>query len=137
MARGTKALAKQLLPFPSMFSFDINGSGDPHEIGEQIHELMTSLNVRWKYRPDLIAGVGFTEKNVWSRSARRNRVRDMEVDEADSEDHGPALAIKITAQSSDETHDAVIINIRWLIGQDSVLFESFCGMVKREISKIN
>ena len=130
-------MGKQLLPFPSLFSFDLVELGDPHDIGGQIHELMTGLDVRWKYRPELFAGVVFAEKNVWSRSARRNRDREMEVDDEDEEDHEPALAVKITAHSNEEARDTVAVDIRWLIGRDSVLFESFCGMVKREISKKN
>ena len=63
----------------------------------------------------------------------------MEVDDGDEdvEDHEPALAIKIIIQASKEAQYTVSVNIRWLIGRDSVLFESFCGMVKREINQRN
>lgn len=130
-------MGKQLLPFPSLFRFDLIGSVDLHGVGGQIDELMTSLDIRWKYRPDLIAGVGFAEKNVWSRSARRNRDREIEVDEEDEEDHEPVLAVKIMAKFCEEDYDTITVSIRWLIGRDSVLFESFCGMVKREMGKRN
>ena len=64
-------------------------------------------------------------------------VDDEDEDQEDQEDHEPALAAKITVSSSKEAHHTVVVNIRWLIGRDTVLFESFCGMVKREINKTN
>ena len=47
--------------------------------------------------------------------------------EMSDDDDFVALGIKITVKE-DEVH------VRWLRGTDSVLFESFCGMLKRAIT---
>lgn len=59
----------------------------------------------------------------------------------------PALGFKISlvevsfqpgtqCHYSDESNKAVEITVRWVFGNDSVLFESFCGMLKREIASL-
>jgi 23S rRNA (adenine1618-N6)-methyltransferase len=44
-----------------------------------------------------------------------------------------ALGFKITVEKSGEA--GAKVTIRWLKGHDSVLFESFCGMVKRKFEE--
>jgi 23S rRNA (adenine1618-N6)-methyltransferase len=89
------------------------------------------------------AGVALAKENVWSRAARRKkRLRadrqsdEMDIDGAHGEsDHSmdtdsevAALALKISIHEEK-------VEVRWLKGIDSVMFESFCGMLKRELTK--
>ena len=93
--------------------------------------------MQWRYRSNLAIGIGFAKENVWSRAARRKQRQMLEhstsMPQAPEEDVGddPALGVKIRLQSRDE--GVVIVMIRWLQGSDSVLFESFCGMMKRQL----
>ena len=81
---------------------------------------------------------GFAEKNVWSRSARRHAVKtqDEVVDESSSDDSEMALGLKIYVTEPPDVKEAEII-IRWLKGHDSILFESFCGMLRRKVENKN
>lgn len=103
--------------------------------------------MRWRYQPSIFTGVGFTKENVWSRSARRNQQkRDIAVPpsvgkadddgmhEDSEEDEEPALGFKVQVRQWQEG-SVVEVCIRWLQGNQSVLFESFCGMLKRQISQ--
>ncbi|KAI4137045.1 MAG: hypothetical protein LQ340_008106 [Diploschistes diacapsis] len=117
---------------------------------------MRRLDVRWRWKKDTGIGVGFAAGNVWSRAARRKREKErrekgerMDVDgngdgdgdgdddddEEDGEKKEPALGFKITVNDAEGEKGVVEVGVRWLVGMDSVLFESFCGMVKRELGK--
>lgn len=84
------------------------------------------------WKPSIFTGVGFCEKDVWSRSARRQGAlngQEMDLDE----DADMALGFKTWVEASEEAGTKV--TIRWLKGHDSVLFESFCGMIKRKLEE--
>ena len=86
----------------------------------------------------MATGVGFAKSNVWSRAARRKQqhspTETTDKDHAmnEDEDGGPALGFKI--QLRKETEGGIQVMVRWLQGRDSVLFESFCGMLKGQLS---
>lgn len=97
---------------------------------------MQQLDMQWRYRPELSEGVGFAKANVWSRAARRkreqaNKAGADEMEEGELEE--PALAVKISIRLPRK--GAITTTVRWLQGRDSVLFESFCGMLKRQLSE--
>ena len=82
-----------------------------------------------------MTGVGFANQNVWSRAARRQRktlnkqgwdaVENEDLDEA-------ALGFKVQAQQKKPAEQVEVL-IRWLKGNDAVLFESFYGMLRRQL----
>ena len=84
----------------------------------------------------MATGVGFVKENVWSRGARRKQQHspanptDTDQGMNGSEDGEPALGFKIRLEGLGE---GAVVKIRWLQGKDSVLFESFCGMLKRQL----
>ena len=106
--------------------------------GQKVNATLEELDVRWKWKASILTGVMETKENVWSRAARRKKqfaVQDtgskdasMEDDEGrDSEEEEPvALAVKVVCKEAD-------VELRWLRGTDHVLFESFCGMLKRAL----
>ena len=53
-------------------------------------------------------------------------------DEEENDDEDPVLGFKIRLQGI--IHEGYAIHVRWLLGHDSVLFESFCGMLKRRMT---
>ncbi|KAL9116824.1 MAG: hypothetical protein Q9187_006646 [Circinaria calcarea] len=117
-------------------------------IVSRINTTIQDLDIRWQYRPSISTGIGFAKENVWSRSARRNKQkRDsvilpaaekaendaMQEDSDEDEDEEPALGFKVQVRQA-KVESGVEVTIRWLQGTQSVLFESFCGMLKRQIS---
>lgn len=148
---GTATLPKHLLPYPS--EYDFNVPSNCTNCTDRLQTILLALELRWKFRPSIATGVGFTKENVWSRAARRKHQQqkkeeeegeerkppqDAEApssseddDDDDDDDTKPALGFKIRLTARVDTTD---VTIRWLQGRDSVLFESFCGMLKRQLS---
>ena len=103
------------------------------------------MDLKFQYRPALATGLGFAKGNVWSRAARRKQAQKSSASTANLEhehkhesddeidDDEPALGFKIHLRSGDTGSVEVII--RWIQGKDSVLFESFCAMLKRQLTK--
>ncbi|KAE8408942.1 DUF890 domain protein [Aspergillus pseudonomiae] len=133
VARSITTFPKHLLPFPSEYIFDIpNASID--DASQKLDKELTSLPLQWLWRYNLAVGVGFAMENVWSRQARRkmkgsaSAMQNIEVD-----DSSAALGFKVHLRKEGIEEKGVRVLIRWLKGTDSVLFESFCGMVKRKL----
>lgn len=108
-------------------------------IGQRLSATLQPLDLRWQYRATLAMGIGTASGNVWSRAARRKHQKTangkpigMDEDNDDDEEDEPALAFTIKLRPS--TNDTIEVQVRWLQGADSVLFESFCGMIKRSLS---
>jgi len=96
---------------------------------------MKTLSIQWQWRPAMLTGVGFAEQNVWSRAARRRQTSQGSPREDNSWLEGKdemAFGFKIQAKQGKDVKGIEVV-IRWLKGNDSVLFESFCGMLKRQV----
>lgn len=106
---------------------------------QSITETLASLGVKFRYRPILATGLGFANGNVWSRAARRRKqhLRRGSTNDAasdnESDDDEPVFGFKIQLRSIKK--GGVEFLMRWIQGSDSVLFESFCGMLKRQLTK--
>jgi U6 snRNA m6A methyltransferase len=108
-------------------------------MANDINDVMKGLDLQWNWKDDRLAGIAIAKENVWSRSARRRKQRrleniptnsdDMDIDEDNEEDTGDFIALGVKIALSPEG-----ISIRWLQGLDYVLFESFCGMLKRSLT---
>lgn len=129
--------------------------------GEKVDATLKGLAVRWKWRPLISAGVMEATENVWSRAARRrqqfgkpwskgggqggdvhasghrdvdgkdeddkqDKEDDDDEEDEEDEDDGTSLAVKVICKEEE-------VEIRWLRGLDRLLFESFCGMLKRAL----
>jgi 23S rRNA (adenine1618-N6)-methyltransferase len=82
------------------------------------------------WRASFSTGVGFSEKAVWSRASRRQVARKSPVEDDDPE---MTLGFKIHVEPKQSDESGTKVTIRWLKGHDTVLFESFCGMLKRKL----
>ncbi|GFF59557.1 putative methyltransferase-like protein C27D7.08c [Aspergillus udagawae] len=133
VARGIPGFPKHLLPFPSEFLFEIADQSIDH-ISDKIDKELSSLRIHWTWRKNLATGVGLAMENVWSRQARRKlqisagTAEMMEIDESTA-----ALGFKVQLKQDRLDEKRVRVVVRWLKGSDSVLFESFCGMLKRKM----
>ncbi|KAK4948598.1 hypothetical protein LTR10_012602 [Elasticomyces elasticus] len=138
---------KKFLPPPTEIEFDVHA--DLGMLETMIGEEVEKLDVLWKYIPAKRVGMVMSkEGDVWSRKARRRRVhqdQEMADDDEDEkqveedEEPAPALVARITLSAvvagdgqkgTAETH----VHLKHLQGHDSVLFESFCGWLKRKVS---
>lgn len=77
-------------------------------------------------------GIGFSSKAVWSRAARRQVTK---VGEESMDEDDMAMGFKISIEELPGGQPGSRTTVRWLKGHDSVLFESFCGMLKRKIEE--
>jgi len=141
VARGTSTLLKHLLPFPSEATLSVP-HGDMKSCTTTLNHTLRALDLKWQYKPALATGIGFAKRNVWSRAARRKMGKSptgpghpdsSEIHEDDTTDGDePALGFKVDLNGSVVGH--IEVAVRWLQGRDSVLFESFCGMLKRQLT---
>ena len=139
-------MPKQFLPYPSEVSIDVSDS-TVESLANRTNSILKPLDLQWQYRPKLFAGIGFAKANVWSRSARRIKKREftsslsaaskeydfqemMDEDSNDEDDY--ALGFKLEFRQNIE-EKVTVVTCRWLKGKDAVLFESFCGMLKRQL----
>ena len=116
--------------------------------------------MQWQWKEKQLVGLGMSRKgDCWSRKARRKREgkskgREEEMRDADAggrvgddDEKEPELVFKISLRRKEGERNSTIkskeasggtsmavVHIRWLQGQDSVLFESFCGWLKRKIT---
>ncbi len=124
------------MPFPSEFSFALLNA-TLENVAHRLNATLEQLDLQWQYRPSLATGVGFAKANVWSRAARRQQQKksNADADKASEEDEKdePALGFKIQLRLGKEKQEIQIL-VRWLRGHDSVIFESLCGMLKRQVS---
>ena len=101
---------------------------------QSLQDILSPLNLGWQFRPNITTGVGFAKGDVWSRAARRKHKSDSlpDAEDEDEEESGKAsFVFKIRLK---EAKAGTEVDVRWLQGFDSVLFESFCGMLKRQMT---
>ncbi|KAL4974273.1 hypothetical protein BDW66DRAFT_140457 [Aspergillus desertorum] len=146
VARGIQSpkYPKHLLPFPSEYSFSLP-CRSIDEISNAVNTELSSLRISWMWHSDLTMGIGFAPTNVWSRQYRRmmNVSPGAMGGKLGVDPDTAALGFRIQlAMGSDAVDNgsktgaeekSVRVFVRWLKGSDSVLFESFCGMVKRKL----
>ncbi|KFY57897.1 hypothetical protein V497_05154 [Pseudogymnoascus sp. VKM F-4516 (FW-969)] len=129
VARGAGGVAGADLPFPSE-AVVAKVAVDGEEVGRRVDEAVEELGGKWKWDGEMGVGVGFVARNKWSRAARRKR------DNAEEEGDEMAFGFRIYVREvpvDKESPAGTEVEVRWLKGDDSVLFESFCGMIKRKV----
>jgi 23S rRNA (adenine1618-N6)-methyltransferase len=86
------------------------------------------------WKPNIHTGLGFAHKAVWSRAARRQAIKESEPENEDDDDAALGFKIYVEAMVDNEVRNSTMV--RWLKGKDPVLFESFCGMLKRKLDEV-
>lgn len=139
VARGIPGFEKRLLPFPTDFEFLLLGP-DLDTVGRSVYRLLNTVDIKFQWKAALAMGVGLASSDVWSRKARRRKAKDEDGDHEmaslEDRDESPALAFKIilTKQTDTNSSNAIMVHLRWLEGRGAVLFESFCGWLKRSLA---
>ncbi|KAJ9489619.1 hypothetical protein VN97_g3634 [Penicillium thymicola] len=138
IARGIPGCPKSLLPFPTDYTFTMPPGTSIDATTATINAELSSLPWFWAWDQTRSSGTGFAAENVWSRFARRKMKLAGEEGAAKLKvipaqvALGVRLQIRLVrGQKPDE--EEVRVLVRWAQGTDTVLFESFCGMVKRKL----
>lgn len=152
VARGIPGLPKHLLSFPVEHNFTIPASS-LEAASNHLNSTLNAFDLQWQYRPSQAIGIGFANQNGWSRAARRQKTHrntnagtdtdathyndrkntdEEEGDEGKNEHEKaqmPKLGFKIKLTQIPDVN-GIHVQIRWITGTDTVLFESFCGMLR-------
>lgn len=154
VARGTDAVEKKYLPFPTEMEILVNADSK-HAINKLNNGVATLSGIEWRWRPELQAGIGRSmDGDVWSRHARRRQklldgkkagrrdVKSTNDDDnaAEEEQPEPKFVFKLMIQppNTEAMTDVAdpnftTLKLRWLQGYDSMLFESFHGWLRRKL----
>ncbi|RKF53686.1 U6 small nuclear RNA -methyltransferase [Erysiphe neolycopersici] len=133
IARGLKSVPKSLLPFPSQYTFTLNLKS-PSEVGEKIDTALSQLSLIWRWDKNSLTGKGVCDKDVWSRASRRKNMIASQEKHIDIANKCLSFGFEIQANDFCDAKKCNQVMIRWVKGHDTVLFESFCGMIKRKCS---
>lgn len=120
---------------------------------EQLNTVLGALDLSWNFDESSSVGFGTAKENVWARAYRRKKDKkitpggtatgktasqgavgggkeDVQMNEAEAEKQETLVALGFRIEVLEE-----VLEVRWLRGHEYVLFESFCGMLKREMGK--
>lgn len=123
---------KELLPPNTEHFISLQGC-EPFKPVTKLKQFFDTLEMKWDWNAASTTGTGSAFGKVWSREARRKRLRETpyRVNRSETGDYSvsdPAIFIcKLTIGKGG-------INVRWLRGIDFVLFESFTATVVAIIS---
>ncbi|KAI9681596.1 MAG: hypothetical protein M1829_000793 [Trizodia sp. TS-e1964] len=136
IARGIPGLPHSQLAFPSEYVFFISKLSVV-AITESMRTTLGELDLHWQWKPAQLTGIVFSKGNVWSRASRRRKRPDDEKEKeaSEGEEDDVALGVKIHLKPEKAEDAKTDVIIRWLQGNDSVIFESFCGMLRRKIAE--
>ncbi|KAJ5317406.1 hypothetical protein N7508_001914 [Penicillium antarcticum] len=137
-ARGIPGFPKHMLPFPADYTFTLAPGTSIDTASAALNSELDSLPWFWSWNQNASAGTGIAAENVWSRQARR-KMKLAGQEGAGKLNDVPAqvqLGVRVylrLLRGQTPENKAVQALVRWTQGTDSVLFESFCGMVKRKL----
>ncbi|KAJ5345232.1 hypothetical protein N7452_003236 [Penicillium brevicompactum] len=142
VARGIPNLPKSLFPFPAEYTFTLPVDVTIDACAGMLNTELISLPWHWRWDEKDSTGTGLAAENVWSRQARRKMKLAAEDDIAKLKEVPDKVALGVRVylrlvlgdKSKDNSEEKKVQTvIRWTQGTDSVLYESFCGMVKRKL----
>ena len=141
VARGCKAIPKAQQPPASEVTWTVQDI-KIDTLMDVVDREMQALDLAWRFKKGLGVGVGFAWEKCWARTVRRKKAREKEnVDEDEDEDEAEdervvkdaKLGFKISMHAGMDS-DGVSVTVRWLKGFDAIMFESFCGMLKKKLT---
>ncbi|KAI5200261.1 hypothetical protein E4T39_05788 [Aureobasidium subglaciale] len=138
VARGSD-VGTHILPYPTAQTIHTIGF-TRNEAADLLNSTLEALNLQWSWQSEKWSGRGSASQNVWSRSARRKRKRVEMEEQNDQPTNLPAKAstdgdhIEVSLEFCIEVREGDM-EVRWLKGKDHILFESFCGMLKRAMKQ--
>ncbi|THX36667.1 hypothetical protein D6C98_03190 [Aureobasidium pullulans] len=138
IARGSD-VGTHILPYPTAQTIHTIGF-TRSEAADLLNDTLKQLDLQWSWNAEEWVGHGVASQNVWSRSARRKRKR-VEMEQEDGQESKPEPEAPKKKESADVALKFDIevkegdMEVRWRQGKDNILFESFCGMLKRAMKQ--
>lgn len=138
MARGISsgsAVPKHCLSYPPEFLFEVEDQ-PVEEVAQKVDSLMLSLDLQWTH-PQTLSGIGIANGNVWSRAARREKQRmkaEGQAKKSCTTTKGKDCALMFKIELAPAEEGSVSVKVTWLRGLEGKLFESFCGMLKHQLT---
>ncbi|KAG9585504.1 hypothetical protein KCU86_g15405, partial [Aureobasidium melanogenum] len=136
VARGSD-IGAHILPYPTAQTIHTVGF-TRQEAADLLNKTLEALQIKWVWRAEKWVGHGMATQNVWSRSARRKRKR-VEMEQENDRD----AKVQSKALKTEDPAEVLLrfsidvregdMEVHWLQGKDNILFESFCGMLKRSM----
>jgi 23S rRNA (adenine1618-N6)-methyltransferase len=137
------------LPFPSHFYVELPKDSKLEQVCSKLESELSALRYlvhTWVAKESC---VGFVKEDVWSRKARRKFLKEQHTKSNDENDDSHVMeseeqwekapkdvaALGFRVDLRLEADNRLSMVIRWLKGMDQVLFESFCGMIKRKFGE--
>ncbi|TDZ49721.1 U6 small nuclear RNA (adenine-(43)-N(6))-methyltransferase [Colletotrichum trifolii] len=106
----------------------------------KIQELLSSLNLlSFHWDKEKLVGVGMAWRNVWSRAWRRQQQQQQKQQQDAQRDilEPPAATNVLGFEVAVKLGQEIIVLCKWREGDDEVIYESFCGFLKKELMKWN
>jgi 23S rRNA (adenine1618-N6)-methyltransferase len=112
---------------------------------DSVNSTLSELSLDWSFDPGNFSGLGISRGNVWSRHARRKR-KLQEMSTSLSSDNSKVAETNFAATPSSSSAELIpemvfrvsistgSVTLRWLKGVDEVLWDSFCGMMRRKLT---
>lgn len=116
------------MPFPTEFEFNV--AGRVVDVVAVVEALGRELELKsWGVQvvEGRVVANGEAAGNVWSRAARRAKARGEKVEMGG--DGGLKLGFRVEVSARE---GGCVVLVRWVAGSDQVLFESFCGVIRRK-----
>lgn len=112
---------------------------------DSVNGVLSELSLVWSYDVETSIGLGVSRGNVWSRQARRKRkLQEVSTSEPSSNPTvGVSKSVACLLPSSEQSIPEMVfrvsvatglVTLRWLKGVDEVLWDSFCGMMRRKLT---
>ncbi|KAI8944833.1 hypothetical protein F4801DRAFT_161957 [Xylaria longipes] len=142
-SRGLSPAAKNLMPPITAITIHKSAPQVPTDPTPPLKGILCdtveSLDLRlWSWDEQRLRGVGFSQRNVWSRAYRRERAggdavtkQEASVPPLDVSECAFGFSLSILPESPDKTNSGTAVLLRWLQGDDESLFESFAGVIRR------
>ncbi|KAI5923561.1 hypothetical protein F4810DRAFT_198996 [Camillea tinctor] len=151
------SVTKKIQPYPTEATITTVSASyvDMGQLSTAICESAAAFDLlSWNWNEQCLRGVGFAEKNVWSRAYRRRKTREQgdveNIEKATDSSYnqpmrstqrgedvtscafGFAISINFEHDTSRAFQKATVV-LRWLQGNDYLLFESFAEVFRKTI----
>lgn len=114
-------------------------------LADSVNSTLNELSLNWSFDPENFTGLGISRGNIWSRHARRKRkLQEMTISlSSHNPKPGETSSVATPSPSSAELLPEMVfrvsiftgsVTLHWLKGVDEVLWDSFCGMMRRKLT---
>ncbi|KZT53193.1 hypothetical protein CALCODRAFT_440486, partial [Calocera cornea HHB12733] len=137
VGRPASLALKTLVPPSNTFAHRLASPMPPSEALGIVYGIAASISELELYVcAPALAFTATAKRNTWSRAARREQARRMSTDGEPTANAPIALQARISLKTTGDGGSAPpTVQIKWTIGQDRALYESFCSHFARKVDE--